>query len=58
MSRERKVPLYDAIQIVGRGGGEMFVDINILHMLQINQAYRQMYTSDIVELRESEYFDW
>ena len=58
MSREREVPLYDAIQIVGRGGGEMFVDINILHVLRINQAYRQTYTSDIVELQESEYFDW
>ena len=46
------------MQVVGRGGGEMFVDVNVLHILRINVVYLQTYTSDIVELQDSEYFYW
>ena len=58
MSREHEVPMYDAMQAVGRGGGEMFVDIHLLHVLRINQVYLQTYTSDITELEDSEFFYW
>lgn len=52
------MPYWDAMQAVGRGGGEMFVDIHLLHVLRINDPYRQTYVDDIVELEDSEYFYW